>query len=365
MRTRFVFSAVVVLCLLVPTSLFADFQYTETTRITGGAIVGMMKVAGAFSKQARQVNEPFKTTVLLKGNRMARISPNETEIIDLDSETFTRIDPVKKQYSVMTFAQMKQQIEDAAKDARKKQGTEDGAPQMSFKVKVRNTNATKQVGAFSTKEAILTMMMEAKDQKSGEKGGLAITSDMWLAPDIPGYSEVRDFERRLALKMGLMTKNAFGPMLAAMQPGSSQGLAELTKEMSKLNGVPVLQIMRMGTSSNGQPLPAASEAPLPEPKQQETPDVGEAAKESAKENVVSGIAGKLGGLGGFGGFGRKKKKEEAQPKAEEPKPSQTEQTQAAPAVLMEANVELADFSSSAVAGGRFEIPAGYKQVQAK
>lgn len=364
MRTRSVLSAVVVLCLLVPTSLFADFQYTETTKITGGAIVGMMKVAGTFSKQARQINEPVKTTVLVKGNRMARIGPNETEIIDLDKETFTRIDPVKKQYSVITFAQMKQQFEDAAKEARKKQGKEEGAPEMSFKVKVRNTNATKQIASFSTKEAILTMIMEAQDQKTGQKGGMAITSDMWLAPEVPGYAEVRDFERRLAIKMGLMTKNSFGAMLASMQPGSSQGLAELAKEMSKLNGVPVLQIMRMGTSANGQPLPAASEAPLPEPKQQETPDVGEAAKESAKENVVSGIAGKLGGFGGFGGFGRKKKKEEA-PKTEEPKPAKAEQSDAAPAVLMEANTELTEFSSSTVAAGRFDVPAGYKQVQAK
>jgi hypothetical protein len=42
-----------------------------------------------------------------------------------------------------------------------------------------------------------------------------------------------------------------------------------------------------------------------------------------------------------------------------------EQSEAAPAVLMEANVELTEFSSSAVAAGRFEVPAGYKQVQAK
>jgi len=362
LRTRAVFTAVLVLCLLIPTSLFADFQYTETTKVTGGAILGMMKVAGAFSKQARQVTEPMNTTVLLKGNRMARIGPNETEIIDLDKETFTRIDPAKKQYSVMTFQQFKQQLEDAAKEAKK--GRQNDGAQLSFKVKVRNTNATKQVSGLTTKEAILTMIMEGQDAKTGEKGAMAITSDMWLAPEIPGYAQVRDFEQRLAVKLGMMTKNALGPMLASMQPGSSQGLAELAKETSKLNGVPVLQIMRIGTSADGKPLPAASEAPLPQASQQETPDVGEAAKESAKESAVSGITGKLGGLGGFGGFGRKKKKEEPKP-ANTEQPESTQSANAGPAVLMEANVELSEFSASPVAPARFDIPAGFKQVQPK
>jgi flagellar motor protein MotB len=37
----------------------------------------------------------------------------------------------------------------------------------------------------------------------------------------------------------------------------------MAKEMSKLKGVPVMQVMRMGSTANGEPLSAASEAPLP------------------------------------------------------------------------------------------------------
>ena len=40
------------------TPCFADFQYTETTKITGGAAVGAMKFAGVFSKDARQAARP-------------------------------------------------------------------------------------------------------------------------------------------------------------------------------------------------------------------------------------------------------------------------------------------------------------------
>ena len=36
---------------LVCAAARADFSYEQTTRMTGGAMAGMMKVAGAFSKR--------------------------------------------------------------------------------------------------------------------------------------------------------------------------------------------------------------------------------------------------------------------------------------------------------------------------
>jgi hypothetical protein len=294
---------------------------------------------------------------------MARINPMYSEIVDLDKETITRIDNEHKTYTVMTFQQMKQQMEEAARQARAKQGKEQAPPpnpdeKMSFNVKVRSTGATKQVAGLNANESILNMMLEGQNTKTGEKGNLAITNDMWMAPEVPGYDEVREFERRYALKMGAMINEAFGTsMLAAMQPGSTQGMAELVKEMSKLKGTPVLQIMRMGSTTNGQPLPAASEAPLPESNSPQMPSAGEVAKESA----ASTIAGKLGGLGGFGGFGRKKKKEEPPPQEQQKSTQQTPQS----AVLIESNTELTSFSRAPVDLARFEVPAGYKQVEFK
>jgi hypothetical protein len=163
---------------------------------------------------------------------------------------------------------------------------------MNFKVNVRNTDATKVVAGLDTKESILTMALEATDRQSGQTGALAITNDMWMAPEIPGYGEVRDFNRKLALKMGPIFADAFRPALASMPSGSAQGMAEMVKETSKLSGVPVMQVMRMGSTANGQPLPAASESPLPPSNGPATPGAGEVAKESAtREKEEAGAAG--------------------------------------------------------------------------
>ena len=84
------------LCSLIPGALFADFQYDEMTQVTGGSIVSIAKFASHFSKDARSITDPINSTILVKGNRMARISPESTEIIDLDKETITQIYPEKR-----------------------------------------------------------------------------------------------------------------------------------------------------------------------------------------------------------------------------------------------------------------------------
>ncbi|MGZ5096300.1 MAG: hypothetical protein ACXWCH_34760 [Burkholderiales bacterium] len=342
------------LCTLLTTPSFADFRCDETTQITGGSIVSMMKFVGAFSKDAKKSMDPITSTVLVQGNRMARINPDHTEIIDLDKETITTIDHKKKQYTVMTFDQMKQQMEEATKKAKEEQakakpsqpqGNDAPPPKMNFKVNVRNTAATKNVAGLDAKESILDMELEATDQQSGQTGSLAITNDMWMVPEIPGYDEVRDFNKRFAMKMGTVFGDTFKPTVAAMQPGSTEGMAAMAKEMSKLKGVPVMQVMRMGSTTNGQPLLAASEAPLPASN-------GPSAGDVAKQGVGSAISSKLGG---FGGFGKKKDPPPEQPKsAPAATPTQS--------VLMESSTQMASFSSAPINSSQFSVPAGYAQI---
>ena len=339
------------------TPLFADFSYTETTQMTGGSLMGVMKMAGHFSRQAREAGEPMVTTVTVKGNRMSRVSPASTQIIDLDAETITNIDMQKREYTVMTFQQMKQQIEAAEAKAaaeQKKAPAEQQQPsntKVDFVVHVRNTGQSKEVSGLSTSESIMTMNMNATDTSSGQTGSMAFTNDMWMAPEVPGYDEVKEFYQKFAQKMGtVFSTSTINPAMLAQYKGASQGLRDMSEEMSKLKGTPILQVMRMGTTANGQTIPPASEVPLP---QSQSPSAGDVAKESAADS----IAGKLGGLGGFGGFGHKKQ----QPKQEPAPASSGSGAQPAYAVLMETNTQMGNFSRTA-SDASFAIPAGFKQV---
>src|SRR5664280_3168049 len=81
----------------------------------------MLKMAGAFSSQARKVGDPIVSNVYLKDNRMASVSRDSIEIIDLDKETVTHIDTLKRTYTVITFQQMKEQMEKAKQEMEKHQ----------------------------------------------------------------------------------------------------------------------------------------------------------------------------------------------------------------------------------------------------
>jgi hypothetical protein len=362
---------VLALTLAVPTSLFADYSYQQTTQITGGSILSMLKMAGAFSSQARKAGDPIVSSIYLKDNRMANVSRDSIEIIDLDKETVTHIDTLKRTYTVITFQQMKEQMEKAKQELEKHQNASAAPPpaakpdandvKMSFDVKVRKTGAEKQVSGLAANEAIMTMMMNATDQKSQQTGSLAITNDMWLVPEFPGYGQMRDFYMRMAAKMGTITAGIGLDLskLLAQNPGATQALSDMGKEMQKLQGVPVMQIMRMGTTVNGQPLPAASEAPLPADPSPVMPSGSDVAKQSA----ASALTSRLGGLGGFGGFGRKKK-EQADTQPSNQNPNQDSKTpQATSAVLMESQITTSGFSTDPVDPSHFEVPTGYKQIQ--
>jgi carbon monoxide dehydrogenase subunit G len=315
--------------------LLADFTYEQTTKITGGAMMSMVKVAGVFSRQLR---EPMRSTVMVKGNRMAHVMPDTATIIDLDKETITEINFKKKTYSVITFAQMA----DALKQLDAKLKSEKGGQQMDISIKpsVKNTGQTRDINGMSTHEAMLTMEFEGTDQKTQKRGTfMVMVSDMWLAPDIAGYQEVQQFYQRMSQKLAWTP----GGNMFMQSPQASKGMAEMMKELCKINGVPVYQVTKMNM---GEMTPAMTQS-APPPQQQ---------VQTEEEKPKGGALGRLGGrLGSFGGFGRKKE-EPAQEQAQQP---------SGPTSLMETTTELSGFSAGPVDGSKFEVPAGFKQVDSE
>jgi hypothetical protein len=151
----------------------------------------------------------------------------------------------------------------------------------------------------------------------------------------------------------------------------SKGMAEVVKEMSKLDGIPVLQVVRMGASGTGAPSEAEIEAQRQSAttQQEPAPTVSDAAGTAAAGAATSrtGRVGAIaGGLGGFGRFGRRKQQEQQpqqQPSAEQAQTQAPAASGAGAGTLMELTTELTSFSSGSVDAAKFEVPAGFKQVE--
>jgi hypothetical protein len=194
------------IALFATATLRADFSYRETTRINNE------KRAGSSTK-------------IVKGNRMAAIEKSSIAVIDLDKETITQIDLAKKTYYELTFAQMKQ-------------ATAGPAPSVKVEALVQATGKAKNIGVLAVKQTILTLTVE---------GGVTITVDSWMAT-VPGYDEVRSFQRKLTEKLGY----GFGSGIVL-----GRYRAEAGEQMSKIDGAPVESITRAVSPPNGETLAEA------------------------------------------------------------------------------------------------------------
>lgn len=314
-------------------ALLADFSYQQTSRITGGMMAGAMKIAAAFSRQA---GEPTRTTYYLKGNRLATVSQQAAEIVDLDKETITHVDFEKKTYWVMTFAEMAEllrRMESEMATAKRDQGD------VSVKVSVDPTSETRSIAGINARLVRMRIEVEGKDKKTG-KAQLLMTmnSEQWIAA-VPGYEQVKDFYRRMMQKVTWTPSPGF---LAVQGPDQARALAELRKRAAELDGLAILEITR--TYAAGEQA-AALRAEQPE------------ASADEEQPSIGGALGRLGGLGRLGRLGRKK--EAPQQPVQQPAAA----AQQGEALLMELTSEAEGFSTAPVDPSRFDVPAGFRQVE--
>ena len=290
-------------------------------------MAGMMKMASAFSKKAGQ---PVVATVLIKGNRMARLNSDTGSVIDLDKETITNINFAKKTYSVVTFEQMREMMRQMSE---KMKSSKNGDTNIKFKVSAKETGRTQNLAGYNAKEMLLNIDVDSSDPQHGQQGSMNIVSHIWLAPDVPGYAEVREFNKRMAEKLGYLPDDQMAQMRQAMQ-----GMVEVSKEMAKLDGVPVRTVMEIGGTANSSGAPA----------QQQQPQAQQQQDDSSNQGAIGAMAR------GLGGFGRKKKDQS----------SDSPSDQSASGALLESTTDASGFSSGAVDASKFDVPSGFKQVDA-
>ena len=315
-------------------TLLADFSYQEKSTLTGGAMVSMLKVAGVFSKGAREARAPIISTVAVKDTKMAHRSDLHSSIVDLHAQTITSIDMQKKTYTVMTFEQMRQMMEQMAQ---KMHQQDPDNPQMQVKVSADATGKTRQISGVDAKEMLVKIEMLATDQKSGQQGSIPITVDTWFGPPVQGYDEVREFYKRMGEKIGWTP----GSNMFMGRPDVAKGMSEAYKEISKLDGTPVLETMTMGGTGQPGAQGAAS------PPQADTQD------QSQQQQLKPSLGGLLGrGLGV-----NRSKSSSSQP--------QQSSGNSNPGALMEMTIEISGFSTAPVDDAQFAVPAGFKQVEQK
>jgi hypothetical protein len=355
---------------LVSMPAFADFKYTDTSQITGGALMGMASFAAKFSKDSRAAMQPITTTHYIKGNKLRTDgSDGSIQIIDLDGRRVISVNNANKTYSVATFDEIKAAMEKARADAEakakenpnnKRDAAEAQQLQVTPKITVLPGGNSRVIQGQQTNETKVKMDMEMQPQdKNGQPAQtqpgqpnsitFTMTMDTFVAPSVAGYQEIGEFYKKMAKEI-----NWVPPSNIHVDPRMTQGMSELQKNSDALKGLPMLSYITMGlppqggAGSNSQ---TASNSSAND--SSKSADSGSSTPTSPSDAMVKG----LGSL-----FGKKKKQQDDNAKAGTPAPPPNPNPD--PNALMEMTTQVSSFSDSPLEASLFDIPAGYTQVQA-
>jgi hypothetical protein len=106
---------------------------------------------------------------------------------------------------------------------------------------LRRTGFMKDINGYKCDHLFATVTCEARDRSTGEKGTLVLMNDMWVASDVPGAGEIRQFRQSLGQIYGL--DEYFCPdaaLFAIAIPAQAKQLGELT---ARMDGLPVSSTM--------------------------------------------------------------------------------------------------------------------------
>jgi hypothetical protein len=308
---------------LLAAPVLADVTYEEETRM-GGAMSAM--AAG----------QPTRSLTRVSGDWMRTDAGDVATITDLEGERIITLDAKARTYSVATFVQRRQKMEEAFAAAQGRRGGKPpakGTPgsdvSMKTDVRVSETGRSQTIQGVLCQQYLLEMDLTVTSNEK-PSGNLVTLSEMWIAKDLPGAAEKNAFERRMAEKLGTATlAQEFGE---ADTPRPIAGFGDVQKmadEMKKMEGHPMRTVMYFGD------LEAARKEAS-----------GEAPPESAQ--------------GGAAGLAELLKRMQENPQT--PPEGATLPSMTGGGILMKITTETIRISNEPIDPGVFGIPSDYEQV---
>ena len=254
-----------VVAVLMTAHVLADVKTREKSTMKFEGLMGgiLTRMLGG--------GDGITSTIAVKGNRMSTLNDTTGQIVDLSEEKIYILDVKKKEYRVMTFAEMRKQMEEAKKSlqqqsqsmsAEDKQALQDAGKQLEFDADVKETGQKQNVAGQDTRQVVLTIVMREKGKTLEEGGGLVMTNDMWLAEKVAAMDELYAFYVKYfkAVFEGTFTgmdaqqANA----LTAFLPGFAALSERMAAESKKLQGTAVMNTMTIEGVKSAEQMKAAA-----------------------------------------------------------------------------------------------------------
>jgi len=210
-----------VICTLMAFSIAidarSDFSYTTSRKTTGGSMAAM--AGGAADGTSK---------TYFKGQKLKSETGDIATVIDFDAQTITTINNRRKTLSVRSFGDVA-----AARPN-----------DVNPTIDIKETGAKKTVNGFDASELVMTMDLDSPEMR--QMGKMQMEMDMWLSKDVPGVGELRAFYKRN------MDKFPWAALSGGTgNQGMQAGIASLQRKIAEMDGVQVLQVVKIKVAGGG------------------------------------------------------------------------------------------------------------------
>lgn len=368
----------------IPTAL-ADVTLHQDVSVSGAGAMSMMGSKGTVTtvisgNRGRTENRMESTSRLMK--KFAK-NANTATIVLLDDELMLNLMPEKKQYSEMTFEQLRAQVDKSMAQAEELGGqeslpvSEDECQWSPPEMKVENTGEKQKFAGVKAKQTMISVSQTCTVPDSGKSCIVTWNMEYWNAKRMPGHKEASSFQEGMAQAMG-------GDEALGMAQVQARGLMAMFKkgwddvltESGKLEGFPVKTVMslEMGgescTTGAGQPIAMddvwsdAADASVDAAASSAAGHAGSEAGSKVAESVGGGVGGSVAGSaigaasrelmsGAFKKFGKKKKEKQV---------NETVDPASASVTLFTITTEMTRVDEGDVPDSSFEVPADWEKV---
>jgi len=376
------------LSLLVAPTALADLSYVQRITVEGAGGMSMFASEGTVLTQLSGDKSRTDNEIKMKSRLVSMFGGDgkTTNIVRLDKGLTWNLLPENKQYSEVTFEQMRAQMK-KAQDAMKNAGgensqalpvTADSCQWTEGDIEVEHPKDRQKVANIKTKKHIVRLRQSCTDPDTGKTCDITWVMETWLAKKVPAEREVRAYQKAYAEALGL------DDLMQQVQ-GPGQGLLamfadnwdEVVDEFDKMKGYPLRTTMQMGmggeqcTTASGEPIAMddvwadASMAAYNAGLDQAGYEAGRAVGDSVGSALGGSVGGRIGGsvvgaaagelIGGLSGMFKKKKPEpEAVP---EPQPEVSPGGKQVTVFRIE--TEVIKWSEVSVPAERFDEPVGW------
>jgi hypothetical protein len=369
----------------------ADVTIEQKVTLSGNGMMSMMSSDGTVITMISGDRSRSDNRIEPRSAMMKRLSPNmdTSSIVLLNEQKVLNLNPSDKTWSEVTFAQMREQMDEAMAQMKSMQGqgalpvAEDECTWSEPVIKSEKTGAKERFADIKADQHIITASQTCTVPDSGQQCEMSWQMEYWNASRMPGDDEALEFQQAMAEAMGgdelmALAKTHSAGMLAMFK----QGWEGVLEEFEGLRGYPVKTVMSMSiggencTTASGEPIAMddiwgdAAQAGMDAAGQRAAGEAGSIASREAAEAMGDSVGGRIAGSalgaagrelasGMFKSFGRKNKDESS---AVEAAPAAA--TTGGTVTLFTISTELTGVSEKPIDSSQFEVPAGWKKVAA-